>query len=99
VTTWSAVLAELDANVTTTEQLLTDEFAVPPAESIWTPPAGLPPVPSELRDQALDVLRRLSEVEAAIAVRADVLRRQVAQAPRRDPRQADVRPSTFVAFA
>jgi hypothetical protein len=97
-TTWREVLADTSGVVIAIERALAAGWTSPehPATTTgtsWTAPDAVGPPPPALRDQALELLRRLTEVEVAVAEGQRALLAQIAaeagRDPRRDPRRAD----------
>jgi hypothetical protein len=87
--TWCDALAEMNSALDEIEYGLRSEWAEPLSPSSWTTPADLGVIPAELRDLARDHLRRITEVEVAIAERQHAVVAQLAREVRRDPRRAD----------
>jgi len=75
---WTAALDELEADVTRVEALLADDHRVRdlPVADPWTPPAGLGPLPLELRPRADAILGRQIAATQAISVALATNRRQ-----------------------
>src|SRR5690348_16292109 len=76
---WTAALDELELDVAHTEALLAGEHAARdnPRSDPWRPPAGLGPLPLELRPRADAILARQLAATAEVA-RAMVINRQQA---------------------
>lgn len=74
-TAWVAALDELDADVARVEELVKDSQRVrdlPPADP-WAPPAGLGPLPLDLKPRADAILTRQLQAtrELAVAIAAN----------------------------
>jgi hypothetical protein len=70
---WTEALDALDADVTSMESLLADDHRLRdvPLTDPWQPPAGLGPLPLDLRPRADGILRRqLAAAEALTRVLA-----------------------------
>jgi hypothetical protein len=94
---WAAALDELEMDVAATEALLTGEHAArehPPADR-WSPPAGLGPLPLDLRPRADAILARQIAATEALA-RAMIANRQ--QAALLDRVQTAQRPAPRPAY-
>jgi len=81
---WLAVLDELDRDVEAVEALLVREHSrreLPVADP-WAPPAGLGPLPLDLRPRADGILSRQLAAAAAVAAALATNRRQAAVAAR-----------------
>jgi hypothetical protein len=92
---WTAALDELEADVDRVEALLADEHLVrdlPPADP-WSPPAGLGPLPLDLRPRADAVLGRQIAATQAVALAITVNRRQAEMVTRIEAGQEPRRPS------
>jgi len=75
---WVTALDELDADVGRVEGLLADEQRVrdlPPADP-WSPPAGIGPLPLDLRPRADAILERQVNAAHQLAVAIAANRRQ-----------------------
>ena len=81
---WIAALDELEADVETVEALLVDEHRHRelPASDPWSPPAGLGPLPLELRPRADSILARQLAAAHSLATAMTATRRQAAFAAR-----------------
>jgi hypothetical protein len=77
---WIAALDELEADVEAVEAALDDEHRRRelPAAASWTPPAGLVPLPLELRDRADAILNRQLTAAKALTTAMAGNRRQAA---------------------
>jgi hypothetical protein len=92
---WATVLDELELDVTRTEALLADvqrERDLPISDP-WTPPAGLGPLPLDLRPRADSLLARQFAAVAAVACALATTRRQAAVAGLLEAGQDVLRPS------
>jgi hypothetical protein len=81
---WAAALDELEADVEAVESALDDEHRrreLPPATP-WSPPAGLGPLPLDLRPRADGILSRQLAAAQRLTVEIAVNRRQAAFAAR-----------------
>jgi hypothetical protein len=77
---WEAALDAMEIDISTAETLLTDDQRLrehPPADP-WHPPAGLGPLPLDLRPRADAILTRQIAVAEAIASALVTNRRQAA---------------------
>ncbi|SRR5690606_23533018 len=72
---WEAALTELELDVSEIEAMLADDH-LPVAPSRWEPPAGLGPLPEPLRERALQLLDRQSEVAQRLSEALVLSRRQ-----------------------
>jgi hypothetical protein len=92
---WTAVLDELELDVTATDALLADTQRVRdlPISDPWSPPAGMGPLPLDLRPRADAILARQLAVAAAVTRALGTTRRQAAIATRLDTGQEAPRPS------
>lgn len=79
-TAWVQALDELEADVEAVEQMIRDEHRERelPAATPWEPPAGLGPLPLDLRPRADSILTRQLEVAKAAALAITANRRQTA---------------------
>jgi hypothetical protein len=92
---WATALGELELDVASTEALLADtqrERDLPISDP-WTPPAGLGPLPLDLRPQADALLARQLAVGLAVVRALATTRRQAAVADRLESGQDVPRPS------
>jgi hypothetical protein len=92
---WIAVLDELELDVDAADALLADtqrERDLPISDP-WSPPAGLGPLPLDLRPRADAVLARQLAAAAAVACALGTTRRQAAVALRLDNGHDAPRPS------
>jgi hypothetical protein len=91
---WADALDRLEADVVAAEQLLAEEHRMRdlPLTDPWRPPAGLGPLPIDLRPRADDVLRRQLAVAQGLATRLAGTVRHAAMLDRIDDRPAP-RPS------
>ncbi|GAA2976599.1 hypothetical protein [Actinokineospora diospyrosa] len=66
---WATALDRLESDVASAEALLTEEHMLRelPKFDPWTPPAGLGPLPLDMRPRADAVLRRQLEVATKLA--------------------------------
>jgi hypothetical protein len=83
---WIAALDELETDVETVEALLADDHRRRdlPASNPWAPPAGLGPLPLDLRPRADDILARQLAAARALTTAMTATRRQAAFAARVD---------------
>jgi hypothetical protein len=81
---WTAALSELEADVARVEALLVDDHRGRdhPVTPAWRPPAGLGPLPVDLRAQAEAVLARQLAAAAAAEQLLAANRRQAAMLAR-----------------
>ncbi|GAB1643302.1 hypothetical protein [Krasilnikovia sp. MM14-A1259] len=81
---WVGALDELEANVEVIEQMIRDEHRTQdlPEATPWKPPAGIGPLPLDLRSRAEGILARQLEVAKATALAITANRRQTALASR-----------------
>jgi hypothetical protein len=81
---WVAALDALEADVVEVEELIADDHRLRenPLSDLWTPPAGLGPMPLDLRPRASTVLARQIAAAQAIATAIATNRRQAAMATR-----------------
>jgi hypothetical protein len=92
---WTAVLDALELDVAAAHALLADtqrERDLPITDP-WSPPAGLGPLPLDLRPRADAVLARQLAVAAAVTCALATTRRQAAVAFRLDTGHDAPRPS------
>jgi hypothetical protein len=92
---WTAVLDELELDVTAADALLADtqrERDLPISDP-WSPPAGLGPLPLDLRPRADAILARQLAVAAAVACALGTTRRQATVALRLETGHDAPRPS------
>lgn len=77
-TAWIHALDELEADVETVEQMIRHEHRIQdlPAADPWEPPAGLGPLPLDLRPRADSILTRQLEAAKAAALAITANRRQ-----------------------
>lgn len=92
---WSEALDSLEADVAAAEALLADEHRLKdlPVTDPWRPPAGLGPLPLDLRARADDVLRRQLSVAQRLAVSLAGTMRQAAVLDRVENARPAPRPS------
>lgn len=80
---WSAFLDELEVRVRVTELALDKGVELDPELVLpFEPPTGLGPLPEQLKDRAIDVLRKNVEVEQRINEALDSIRRELASSTR-----------------
>lgn len=81
---WIVALDALEADVEAVEQMITDEHRRRdlPMATPWEPPAGLGPLPLDLRPRADCILTRQIEAAQALAMAVTANRRQMAYASR-----------------
>jgi hypothetical protein len=81
---WVGALDALEADVDAVEQMIKDEHRRQdlPAAVQWSPPAGLPSLPPELRPRADLILARQIEAAQALSMAITTNRRQTAFAAR-----------------
>jgi hypothetical protein len=92
---WAAVLDELELDVVVAEALLADtqrERDLPITDP-WTPPAGLGPLPLDLRPRADALLTRQLSAAVAVACALATTGRQAAVAGRLETGHDVLRPS------
>ena len=92
---WSAALDRMAADVASAEALLAEEHMLrelPPADP-WHPPAGLGPLPIELRPRADQVLARQLAVAEKVAAMMTGTARQAAVLGRIDDGREAPRPN------
>lgn len=92
---WTDVLDQLELDVSTVEGLLADSHRqrdLPPADP-WCPPAGLGPLPLELRPRADEILARQFVAASAVARSLSSTRQQAAVATRMLTDRAPHRPA------
>jgi hypothetical protein len=85
--TWQTTLAEMDTALDEIEAAVSSEWSEP-ILSTWTEPHSVGAISGELREAALDRLRRIAELEAAIVERQRAVVAQLSADARRDPRRA-----------
>ncbi|HEU5474206.1 MAG TPA: hypothetical protein VFV67_26465 [Actinophytocola sp.] len=93
--TWAAALDRLEEDVATVEALLAEEHqlrSLPPVDP-WRPPAGLGPLPVDLRPRADQVLARQLAVAERIAAIMTGTARQAAMLGRIDDGRGAPRPN------
>ena len=92
---WTAALDALETDVTAVEALLAADHRLRdlPLADPWSPPAGLGPLPLDLRPRADAVLQRQLAAAAALAVAAATTRRQAAVADRIEAGPGTPRPA------
>lgn len=92
---WREALDRLEADVTAAEALLADEHRLRdlPVPDPWHPPAGLGPLPLDLRVRADDVLRRQTTVAQRLATSIAGTVRQAAVLDRVESARPGPRPS------
>jgi hypothetical protein len=95
---WIAALDALDADVERIETMLTDEHRVRdlPAADPWTPPAGLGPLPLDLRPRADGILTRQMSAAQQLALSLAANRRQAAFLSRVEVGDPGKAPPTYV---
>jgi hypothetical protein len=81
---WAAALDALEADVVQVEALLADDHRIRdlPVSDPWSPPAGLGPLPLELKPRASTVLARQIAAAHAITLALATNRKQAAMAAR-----------------
>jgi hypothetical protein len=79
-TAWAAALDELEADVETIEAVLNDDHRRRelPTATPWAPPAGLGPLPVDLRPRADGILERQLDAARQLTTAMAVNRRQAA---------------------
>jgi hypothetical protein len=92
---WCEALDHLEADVAAAEALLADEHRLRdlPVADPWRPPAGLGPLPLDLRVRADDVLRRQLAVAQRLATSLAGTMRQAAVLGRVENARPAPRPS------
>jgi hypothetical protein len=92
---WTEALDHLEADVDAAEELLAEEHRMRdlPQADPWQPPAGLGPLPLDLRPRADDVLRRQLEVAQKLAATLAGTSRHAAVLDRLDDSRPAPRPS------
>jgi hypothetical protein len=94
-TAWASALDTLEMDVIAAERLLADDHRsrdLPPADP-WSPPAGLGPLPLDLRPRADAILARQLATAAAMVAGIGATRRQAALAGRLESGRDDDRPA------
>lgn len=93
-TEWTGALDALELDVAQTEAMLTEEHraADAPAAQPWSPPAGLGPLPLDLRSRADAILSRQLAAAEAIAQRLASNRQQSAVVSRMETGETIKRP-------
>lgn len=83
---WTAALDALEADVAQVEALLADDHRMrdTPSSDPWHPPAGIGPLPLELRPRADAVLARQVAAAQSVALALATNRRQAVVASRID---------------
>jgi hypothetical protein len=81
---WAAALDALETDVVKVETLLADDHRIRdlPVSDPWAPPAGLGPLPLELKPRASAVLARQIAAAQAITLALATNRKQAAMAAR-----------------
>jgi hypothetical protein len=81
---WITALDELEADIDAVEQMIKDEHRRRdlPTATPWEPPAGLGPLPLDLRPRADCILTRQLEVAQALSLAITANRKQTAFASR-----------------
>jgi hypothetical protein len=94
---WDRVLDDLEASCEVAEHLLVDNPRFPEVNAIeprqWYPPQGLGPMPGGLTQRAMMILRRIAEVEQALADRSVLAARRISTVNRSDPRRRSPSPT------
>jgi hypothetical protein len=95
---WIAALDGLEANVDEVEAMLADEHRMRdlPASDPWSPPAGLGPMPLDLRPRADGILARQLTAARSLALAMAGNRRQAAFATRVEAGDPGKSPPTYV---
>ena len=95
---WVAALDDLDADVARMEALLADAQRVRdlPLTDPWSPPAGLGPLPLDLRPRADAILTRQVAATQQLAVAIAANRRQAAFAAKVESGGYGKAPPTYV---
>lgn len=89
--TWAQVLDEFERRIVETEAALdADDILNDALTKPFTPPENLGPLPVELRERAIDIVRRQAETQQRIGVTVEAVRNQVAKTTRQlgDSRKA-----------
>lgn len=83
---WATALDALEADVADVEALLADDHLMRdnPVADPWSPPAGLGPLPVELRPRADAILARQLAASTALAVTITETRKQAVVVARLD---------------
>jgi hypothetical protein len=92
---WTAALDALETDVVRVEALLADDHRVrdlPPANP-WAPPAGLGPLPLDLRPRADAILNRQLAAAQSLALAMSAGRRQIEMAARIEAGDEPPRPA------
>lgn len=95
---WVAALDDLDADVGRMEELLADAQRIrdlPPSDP-WSPPAGLGPLPLDLRPRADAILTRQVTATQRLAIEIAANRRQAAFAAKVESGGYGKAPPTYV---
>lgn len=97
-TAWVAALDALDADVTATETLLIEEHRIRdlPAADPWSPPAGMGPLPLDLRPRADAILTRQASAAQRLIMAIASNRRQAAFAAKVEVGDFGKAPPTYV---
>jgi hypothetical protein len=92
---WTAALDELELDVAAVEAILTDAHRAQdlPLADPWSPPAGLGPLPLDLRPRADAILERQLAAAVAVTRALATTRRQAAMAARIDTGRDAARPA------
>jgi hypothetical protein len=98
---WVTALDALEADVAAVEQMIQDEHRRRdlPIATPWNPPAGLGPLPLDLRPRADSILARQLEAARAAALAITANRRQTAFAARVEVGTAGKSVPSYVDYA
>ena len=86
---WASALDAIEESVSVSEEILAGNLDVSTASAPWLAPAGLGPLPADMRDRAMALLARVAEVERALVESAALTARQLADVRRADPRRRE----------
>jgi hypothetical protein len=100
-TAWSAALDAVEADIDQIEKLLADEHRLRdlPLIDPWRPPAGLGPLPLDLRPRADAVLARQLAAAQALTAAMTMNRRQIAFLAKVEAGDAGNVPPSYLDFA
>jgi hypothetical protein len=98
---WVAALDALEADVDAIERMIEEEHRSQelPLATPWSPPAGLGPLPLELRPRADHILSRQIAAAQAVAMAITTNRRQTAFAARVEVGTVGKMPPSYVDYA
>lgn len=95
---WMAALDALDADVTAIESMLAEEHRLRdlPQADPWSPPAGMGPLPLDLRPRADGILARQASAAQQLILSIASNRRQAAFVAKVEVRDFGKAPPTYV---